>query len=754
METDAPQSLPEPTSGFEAFALSPELQSVIKELGYEEPTPIQRETIPHLLAGRDVLGQAATGTGKTAAFALPMVERLQGNTREPFSTRALVLVPTRELCMQVAEAIRTYGQRRRLAVAAVFGGQEIFHQVKLLKGGVDVVVATPGRVLDHVRRKTLKLGGVRFVVLDEADEMLDMGFADDLDLILSELPENRQTALFSATMAPRIATIANTHLDNPIRVTIAPRSMEQGTLPKIRQAAYVVRRELKESALIRLLDVEAPTSALIFCRTRIEVESLTESLGRRGLLVSALHGGMTQEQRDLTLKRFKGGELKILIATDVAARGLHVESLSHVINFDLPVSPEPYVHRIGRTGRAGREGVALSLLDPREMRLLKNIERVTRTKIPIEKLPGAEVLRKKREAVLSELVRAELAPHTLEAMQPLLTTLTAGTTVEAVAAAALLVAMQRLFPPTEGDEVDFAAASPQRRTFGDRDEAPRARGPAHKSADRRSFDAEAPRSRSVGSERKPYGSQADAGAKPRSSAPRRGSTERRPFGSDAPPRRAASEPGSEQLPKARVSAPRREPAERKTFSEPASEPPKARASAVERKPFAAAEAPKNPAERKPFTAALAQSARSDAPARKPFSGSKDTNARESFDRPPTRKPAGGGDVVTLFIGLGTRAGLRPQDVVGAIANEAGISSREIGNIVIGDENSRVQVPHDAAPEIITALRQTTLRGRKFSIDFDRSGAGPRAAAASPAGAEWKKERIVSSATSKPPRIKR
>jgi ATP-dependent RNA helicase DeaD len=597
-----------------------------------------------------------------------------------------------------------------------------------------------------------------------------MGFAEDLELILSELPENRQTALFSATMAPRIATIANEHLDNPIRVTIAPRAMDEGTVPKIRQAAYVVRRELKEAALIRLLDVEAPSSALIFCRTRIEVEALTESLGRRGLLVSALHGGMTQEQRDITLRRFKGGELKFLIATDVAARGLHVENLSHVINYDLPVSPEPYVHRIGRTGRAGHEGVALSLLDPRELRLLKNIERTTRTKIPMEKLPGVETLRKKREAVLADLVRAGLQPANVESMKGLLAELTKGTTLEAVAASALLVAMQRLFPPTDGDEVDFAASAAPRRAYGD-DDGPRARasgrdgrGPARRD------DSEGPRGRAAPFERKPY-----AGADKGRAAP----FERKPYeGKARTPAAARSEPSERKpfldeaavaAPRARVSAPRASASERKpTAAEEAEAGPRARVSAPraagssERKPFTGDEEPKaarkDPAERKP-SAGADEPARKDPAERKPYAADAARAERKPYDKvEPRRPPRDEADVVTLFIGLGARAGLRPQDVVGAIANEAGISSRDIGNIVIGDEHSRVQVPKDAAPEVINALRQTTLRGRKFSIDLDRAAAGPRAAPSAapeaPAAGGFRKERFVGAGGTKPPRLKR
>lgn len=632
METVAP-------AGFEAFALSPELQSVLKELGYEEPTPIQRETIPPLLAGRDVLGMAATGTGKTAAFSLPLVERLEGSGREAFATRALVLVPTRELAMQVAEAIRSYGRRKKLAVVAVFGGQEIFHQVKELKHGVDVVVATPGRALDHLRRKSLKLGGVRFVVLDEADEMLDMGFAEDLETIFQQLPPNRQTALFSATLPARIATIANQHLNNPVKVTIAPRSVEAGTLPNIRQAAFVVRRELKEAALIRLLDVEAPQSALIFCRTRLEVEALTNSLTRRALAAQALHGGMTQEQRDLVLRRFKGGELKILIATDVAARGLHVENLSHVFNYDLPVSPEPYVHRIGRTGRAGREGVALSLLDPREMRLLKNIERVTRTRIPLEQMPGAEVLLKKRQGVLADLLKPAFQGRTLETQRELLAELTKEHTLEQVAAAALAVAMERLFPPTNGDDADFAP--PARKPFKGTDERPRR----------------------------------DEGPRARSSAPRQ-------------PRRTSEGP-SERRPFTERERPPRDPAERRPFRERSEGPPRAERPERGERP-ARAERPERPE----------RPQRAERPER--------AGPRRGFE-----------DGVKLFISLGSKAGLRPQDLVGAIANEAGLSSRDIGEIEIAEESSRVVVPREASTRVISALKQTTLRGRRFAVDVER-----------------------------------
>ena len=277
-------------------------------------------------------------------------------------------------------------------------------QLRALKRGVDVVVATPGRALDHVNRKSLALGGLKTLVLDEADEMLDMGFAEDLDAILAATPKTRQTALFSATLPPRIATLAARHLRDPIRIAIEKEKTAPGKMPKVRQTAYVVARGHKRAALGRILDLESPAGALVFCRTRLEVDDLTESLKGRGMRVEAMHGGMSQEQRDRVMKKFRAGTLELLIATDVAARGLDIGHLSHVVNYDVPSSPEVYVHRIGRTGRAGREGVAITLSEPREHWQLKNIERLTKQKIDIASVPTVADLRAKR----LELTRASL----------------------------------------------------------------------------------------------------------------------------------------------------------------------------------------------------------------------------------------------------------------------------------------------------------------------------------------------------------
>jgi ATP-dependent RNA helicase DeaD len=396
---------------FAALGLRRELCDALAALGYEEPTPIQREAIPVLLEGRDVLGVAATGTGKTAAFALPLIQRIIDDAparRTGAAPRALVLVPTRELCMQVAEAIHKYGRGFGTRVLAVYGGAAMGQQLRALDRGVDVVVATPGRALDHVNRGTLKLDEVRVLVLDEADEMLDMGFEEDLTAIVGATPAERQSALFSATMAPRVARIASSYLREPARVEVARRELAEGEMPRVRSTVYLVPRAHKTAALGRVLDMEAPTSAIVFCRTRNEADELTETLAARGFGAEALHGGMGQEARDRVMRRFRGGQLELLIATDVAARGLDVEHVSHVVNYDVPSAPDAYVHRVGRTGRAGREGVAITIAEPRERGLLRNIERVTRQKLEVAPVPTPAELQSRRSERTAEAVRAML----------------------------------------------------------------------------------------------------------------------------------------------------------------------------------------------------------------------------------------------------------------------------------------------------------------------------------------------------------
>ena len=552
---------------FETLGLDAPLISALTALGYEEPTPIQREAIPPLLQGRDVLGQAATGTGKTAAFALPLLQRISRRTADETSAvRALILVPTRELAMQVAEAVHRYGKGLATRVLPVYGGQSIQQQLRALRRGVDVIVATPGRALDHIRRGSLSLGRVQVVVLDEADEMLDMGFADDLEEILDALPTERQTALFSATIPPRIAEIGEKHLKNPVRVRIARESVTPGSAPRVRQVAYVVPRQYKLPALGRVLDMESPTSAIVFCRTRTEVDELSETLIGRGYRAEALHGGLSQEQRDRVMQRFRDGTTELLIATDVAARGLDIEHLSHVINYDVPSAADAYVHRIGRTGRAGREGVAITLAEPREHRLLRNIEQLTKQRIAVEPLPTMIDLRTRRLELTQAALRETLVRGDLDGFRVVVETLAEEFDVVDVATAAVKLAHESS-NASGGDEEEIPA------------------GNIPKERDRKAGD--------------------------------RGARERRP-------RRAKRQERGDET-----------------------------------------------------------------------------------------------DVTRLYVALGRRAGVRPADLVGAIANEAGIDARAVGSIEIADRFSIVEVPDEAADDIIGALRSTTIRGRRVMVRRDR-----------------------------------
>ena len=543
---------------FSDLGLRAELLDALTELGYEEPTPIQREAVPHLIQGRDLMGQAATGTGKTAAFALPILNQL-ADIKQRGVPMALVLVPTRELAVQVAEAMHRYGKRLGVRVLPIYGGQPIGRQLRELERGVEVVVATPGRALDHIRRATLDLESLRVVVLDEADEMLDMGFAEDIEVILAEAPVERQTVLFSATMPPRIAAITKKHLRDPVRIEIAREAVPAGEAPRVRQTAYVVSRAHKLAALGRILDVEAPTAALVFCRTRNEVDELTETLNARGYRSEALHGGMNQEQRDRVMKKLRAGTAELLIATDVAARGLDVDVLTHVINYDLPNAAESYVHRVGRVGRAGREGVAITLIGSRELYLLKNIERLTRQKIEIAKVPTVADLRAKR----LELTRASLSEALLD-MEDLEHY---RVVVEALS--------------EEHDLFDIAAA-------------------AVKLLD-----------------------QAERGA-------------------------VADE---EEIPQTS--------------------------------------------------------------AREGERGPRDGKRKE---RGPRQKSAG---MTRIYIGAGRSSGIRPKDLVGAIANEAGISGSSIGAIEIADRFALVEVAEDAADYVIKAMRGTTIKGKKVTVRRER-----------------------------------
>ncbi|MEO8194482.1 MAG: DEAD/DEAH box helicase [Gemmatimonadales bacterium] len=558
--------------GFESLGVGPDLVRTLETLGYEEPTPVQREAIPPLIAGRDVVGQAATGTGKTAAFALPILHHLaaeRGRREGAQKIRALVLVPTRELAMQVAEALHKYGKSLGAKVLPVYGGQSIHQQLTVLKRGVDVVVATPGRALDHIRRGTLRLENVRTVVLDEADEMLDMGFAEDLEAILQSAPASRQTALFSATLAPRIRAIAKRHLTDPVNVRIEAECAEMGSIPRVRQVAYMVRRQQKAAALGRILDIESPTSAIVFCRTRTEVDELNETLNGRGYRAEAIHGGLSQEQRDRVMRRFRDGALELLVATDVAARGLDIDHLSHVVNFDVPAAPDAYVHRIGRTGRAGREGVAITLAEPRESRMLRNIEQHTRQKIKIAHVPSGLDLRARRLEATRAAVRQAAEEGDLDPYRALVESL-----------------------GEEIDLIDVAAAAVKL---------------AHEAA-------------------------GGAGGKDEE---------------DIPPIVASRDDG---------------------------------------KPAGSAKGK--------------QSTRG-----KPGPGKEGKTSPQRMTR--------------LYVGFGRKTGIRPADLVGAIANEAGIPGKDIGGIEMGNGFSLVEVPESSADAVVEALANAKIRGQRVTVRRER-----------------------------------
>jgi ATP-dependent RNA helicase DeaD len=547
------------TTTFADLVPRPELLRALSGLGYEEPTPIQRAAIPPLLQGRDLLGQAATGTGKTAAFALPILERVAGRDRRD-EPAALVLVPTRELAMQVSEAMHRYGRDLGARVLPIYGGQPIGRQLQALERGVDVVVATPGRALDHLARGTLRLGSLEVVVLDEADEMLDMGFAEDIEALLEETPGARQTVLFSATMPSRIEGMVRRHLRDPVRIQLGGTGPDRGDASLVRQRAYVVPRAHKAAALGRLLDVEAPAAALVFCRTRDEVEQLTETLNGRGYRAEALHGGMDQAQRDRVMGRLRAATADLLVATDVAARGLDVQQLTHVVNYTVPSAPDAYVHRVGRVGRAGREGVAITLAEPREHRMLKAIERATGQRIAVEKLPTVADMHARRLELTRAALRESLLDDDLERFRSAVEPLAEEFDVLQVALAAVKLA----------HEASGAAA--------DEEEIPEVPARA---------------------------------------------------GGDRPDRRAAD--------------------------------------------------------------------------------GRDRRRGRSAAGPTTR----------LYIGAGRAAGVRPQDLVGAIAGETRLSGRDIGAIEIADRFSLVEVPESAADEVIAALRASTVKGRKPTVRRER-----------------------------------
>ena len=445
---------------FDQLALSAPVLKALIDVGYETPSPIQTQTIPLLLKCRDVLGQAQTGTGKTAAFALPILTNLDLKQKDP---QALVLAPTRELAIQVAEAFQTYaGHIKGFHVLPVYGGQDYSGQIRALRRGVHVVVGTPGRVMDHMRRGTLKLDSLTTLVLDEADEMLRMGFIDDVEWILEQTPPTRQIALFSATMPKEVRRIATAHLNNPEQITV---EMKTATAASIRQRYWpVTGMQNKLDALTRILEAETFDAMLVFVRTKLATVELADKLSARGFAASALNGDIAQKQREMTVNKLKSGKLDILVATDVAARGLDVERISHVVNFDIPYDTEAYIHRIGRTGRAGRSGEAILFVTNREKRLLHAIEKATRTPIDLMEMPSTELINNKRLEQFKQAITDTLSTQDLSLFASLVEQYEQETGVPAVNVAAALAKL------VQGDEPLLLEAKPMREKKAFRDD--------------------------------------------------------------------------------------------------------------------------------------------------------------------------------------------------------------------------------------------------------------------------------------------
>ncbi len=571
-----------PSVSFLDLNLSEPVIAALTEVGYESPSPIQAATIPVLLKGSDLVGQAQTGTGKTAAFALPILSKIDLQTTAP---TALVLVPTRELAIQVAEAFQRYASHiKGFHVLPIYGGQSYTPQLQSLRRGVHVVVATPGRVMDHVKRGTLKLDSIKHLVLDEADEMLRMGFIDDVEWILEQTPPKRQVALFSATMPSAIRRIAQKHLRDPEEVTIKSKTT---TATKTRQRYWIVSGMHKLDALTRILEVEDFDAMIVFARTKVSTEELAAKLGARGFAVEPLNGDIVQAQRERTIARLKSGQIDIVVATDVAARGLDVERVSHVVNYDVPYDPESYVHRIGRTGRAGRSGEAILFIAPRERNMLRVIERATRQPIEPMQLPTIADVNQQRVAKFSARITEALAAGEGAAFQSLIAQYEQEHNVPALEIAAALASIAQGKKPLliDADE---------------RETRPREE---HPSRERRASSERAPREHS--------------GKPPRAERPPRS----RPEGKSDEPR--LSKRSSER------------------------------------------------------------------------------HAETGME--------------TFRIEVGEVHGIKPSNIVGAIANEANLDGRHIGRVVIREDHSFVDLPEGMPKEVFKSLQKVRVGGQKLEI---------------------------------------
>jgi ATP-dependent RNA helicase DeaD len=764
------------SNGFLDLGLPEAVLQALRDVGYEAPTPIQAETIPALLAGSDVLGQAQTGTGKTGAFALPVLSKIDVSKAQ---TQALVLVPTRELAIQVAEAFQRYATHMKgFHVLPIYGGQSYTPQLKGLKRGAHVIVGTPGRVMDHMKRGTLPLDALNFLVLDEADEMLQMGFIDAIEWILEQTPPERQIALFSATIPPAIRRIAQRHQRKPAEITIRSRT---STAPNIRQRYWLVSGMHKLDALTRILEVESFDAMLVFVRTKLETAELAERLEARGFEAAPLNGDIPQQQRERTIAALKSGKVDIVVATDVAARGLDVERISHVVNYDVPYDSESYIHRIGRTGRAGRSGEAILFIAPRERNMLRIIERATRQQITQMNLPSVAAVNVQRVARFKQRIADTLAAGETAAFRSIVEEFEAENEVPAIEIAAALASLLQGAAPLllpeksqaeesgrewgrRGEERDGPRGQGSHSRHG-RDGGGERRGP--RAGDRsagerreRSRDrgddtrARGGDDRAAGADRQPGGEHAADGERnarvgqgveqradlgvARGEDRGTGEANSRGVGADIGERNPRTEHAAdgERTPRAERAAdgeraPRAEHApdgERAPRTERAADGERAprteRAADGERAPRAGHAADGERAPRAEHAADGERAPRAEHAADKDRNprGDRDTRGdRAPADtggaRPPRRKRSDTDDVVfeTFRLEVGHAHGVKPGNIVGAIANEAGLEGRHIGQVDIRDDHSFVDLPEGMPKDIFRTLKKVRVAGQELRI---------------------------------------
>jgi ATP-dependent RNA helicase DeaD len=643
-----------PASGFRDLNLDAAVLQALVDVGYEMPTPIQAATIPPLLAGADLLGQAQTGTGKTAAFALPVLSKIDLGRAQP---QALVLVPTRELAIQVAEAFQTYAAHMKgFHVLPIYGGQSYTPQIKGLKRGAHVVVGTPGRIMDHMKRGTLDLSGLSSLVLDEADEMLQMGFVDDIEWILEQTPATRQVALFSATLPPPIRRIAKKHLKSPVEITIQSKT---STAANIRQRYWLVSGLHKLDALTRILEAETFDGMLIFVRTKLETVDLSDRLQARGFDAAPLNGDIPQQQRERTVNALKAGKVDIVVATDVAARGLDVERISHVVNYDVPYDSESYVHRIGRTGRAGRKGEAILFIAPRERNMLRIIERATRQTIEQMSLPSIADVNEQRVARFKQRITEAVTAGEGAVFKELIEQFEREQSIPAIDIAAALASL------LQGGAPLLLPERPERFEGAQR-------GDAGSSSDRHGR----------GESRGGFGGDSRAVARGETRGDSGRHTRREPRGD-----KVASEPRKHRG----TDRPHRG-ADRGDRS-----PSPSRAEGAEHVD-GGAHRPESSADR--------------------GGGGADRAARGDRHEGPSRKPRGApGNIAfeTYRIEVGHVHGVKPGNIVGAIANEAGLEGRHIGHVDIHEDHSFVDLPEGMPKEIFRSLKKVRVVGRELQI---------------------------------------